>query len=119
MAKDLVTWKPNIDKTGATTLYQRKSGTYASGKPRKYRKRKIPKGNIHAKAASKFSGEQRFLGKTLPRMAWGAAKWAWRHPIASTALAFVPSAMKKITGRQRGLEWAPYRQYNKKGRKIR
>ena len=42
MAKDLVTWKPNIDKTGATTLYQRKSGTYASGKPRKYRKKLFP-----------------------------------------------------------------------------
>ena len=118
MAKDLVTWKPNIDKTGATTLYQRKSGTYASGKPRKYRKRKIPKGNIHAKAASKFSGEQRFLGKTLPKMAWGAAKWAWRHPIASTALAFIPSAMKKIASSQKGLIHPEFRQFNKKGRKV-
>ena len=26
--------------------------------------------------------------------------------------------VKTIAGRQRGLQWAPYRQYNKKGRKI-
>ena len=32
MAKDMVVWKPQINKTGATTLYQRKSGTYAAGK---------------------------------------------------------------------------------------
>ena len=119
MAKDLVTWKPNIDKTGATTLYQRKSGTYASGKPRKYRKRKIPKGNIHAKAASKFSGEQRFLGKTLPRMAWGAAKWAWRHPIASTAVAFTPRVIGKAYKRaDKGYSFPEFRNWNKKGRKI-
>ena len=66
----------------------------------------------------KTTGEQRFLGKTLPKALFKTAKFAFKHPISATALAFVPSAMKKITGRQRGLQWAQYRQYNKKGRKI-
>ena len=66
----------------------------------------------------KTTGEQRFLGKTLPKALWKVAKWGFKHPISATALAFVPAAMKKITGRQRGLQWAPYRQYNKRGRKI-
>jgi len=66
----------------------------------------------------KTTGEQRFLGKTLPKALFKTAKFAFKHPITATALAFVPSAIKKIAGRQRGLQWAPYRQYNKKGRKI-
>ena len=45
------------------------------------KKSKIAKGNIFAKA----SREQKFLGKTLPRMALGAAKLAWKHPITATA----------------------------------
>ena len=118
MAKDLVVYKPKIDKVGATTLYQRKSGTYAAGKTRKYTKRKHAKGNIFAKAGKKMSGEQKFLGKTLPKMAWGAAKWAWRHPIASTALFMAPTALKKIAGAQKGLVHPEFRQFNKKGRKV-
>ena len=51
-------------------------------------------------------------------MAWGAAKWAWRHPIASTALTLVPSAMRKIAGSQKGLKFPKYRQFDKRGRKI-
>ena len=78
------------------------------------KKSKIPKGDIFRKA----SKEQRFLGKSLPRMAWGAAKWAWRHPIASTALTLVPSAMRKIAGSQKGLKFPKYRQFDKRGRKI-
>ena len=78
------------------------------------KKSKIPKGDIFRKA----SKEQRFLGKTLPRMAWGAAKWAWRHPIASTALTLVPSAMRKIAGSQKGLKFPKYRQFDKRGRKF-
>jgi len=118
MAKDMVVWKPQINKTGATTLHQRKSGVYASGKPRKYTKKTHAKGNIFAKAGKKASGEQRFLGKTLPKMAWGAAKWAWRHPIASTALFMAPTALKKIANAQKGLVHPEFRQFNKKGRKV-
>ncbi len=117
MAKDLVIYKPKIDKTGATTLYQRKSGTYAAGKTRKYTKRKHAKGNIFAKAGKKASGEQRFLGKTLPKMAWGAAKWAWRHPIASTAILMAPSIGKKL-GASKKFSFPEFRQFDKRGRKI-
>ena len=119
MAKDLVIYKPKIDKTGATTLYQRKSGTYAAGKTRKYTKRKHAKGNIFAKAGKKASGEQRFLGKTLPKMAWGAAKWAWRHPIASTAILFAGKPIASSYRRaDKGYSFPEFRNYNKKGRKI-
>ena len=117
MAKDLVIYKPKIDKVGATTLYQRKSGTYAAGKTRKYTKRKHAKGNIFAKAGKKASGEQRFLGKTLPKMAWGAAKWAWRHPIASTAILMAPSIGKKL-GQSKKFSFPEFRQFDKRGRKI-
>ena len=117
MAKDMVVWNPQINKTGATTLYQRKSGTYAAGKTRKYTKRKHAKGNIFAKAGKKASGEQRFLGKTLPKMAWGAAKWAWRHPIASTAILMAPSIGKKL-GQSKKFSFPEFRQFDKRGRKI-
>jgi len=68
---------------------------------------------------NKSSKEQRFLGKTLPRMAWGAAKWAWRHPIASTALAFAPRVIGKAYKRaDKGYSFPEFRNWNKKGRKI-
>ena len=97
MAKELVVYKPKI-----------------TAKKSRYNKKRIPKGNIFAKA----SKEQRILGKTLPRMAWGAAKWAWKHPITFTALTLAPSAMKKIAGSQKGLKFPEFRQFDKRGRKI-
>ena len=42
MAKDMVVWKPQINKT------------------KKYTKKKVAKGNIFAKAGKQASGEQRF-----------------------------------------------------------
>jgi len=96
MAKDLVVYKPKITKKKHT-----------------YNKKNVSKGDIFSKA----SKEQRFLGKTLPRMAWGAAKWAWRHPIASTALFMAPSLLKKA-GQSKKFSYPEYRQFNKKGRKI-
>ena len=96
MAKELVVYKPKI-----------------TAKKSRYNKKRIPKGNIFAKA----SKEQRFLGKSLPRMAWGAAKWAWKHPIASTALFMAPSLLKKA-GQSKKFSYPEYRQFNKKGRKI-
>jgi len=94
MAKDLVVYKPK-----KTSL----------------KKNKISKGNIFAKA----SKEQRFLGKTLPRMAWGAAKWAWKHPIASTALMFTGKPIASAYRRaDKGYSFSEFRNYNKKGRKI-
>ena len=66
----------------------------------------------------KATGEQRFLGKTLPKALWGTAKLAFRHPITATALAFVPAAMRKIAGSQKGLKFPKFRQFDKRGRKI-
>ena len=96
MAKELVVYKPKI-----------------TAKKSRYNKKRIPKGNIFAKA----SKEQRFLGNTLPRMAWGAAKWAWRHPIASTALFMAPSIGKKL-GATKKFSFPEFRQFDKRGRKI-
>ena len=94
MAKDMVVWKPKVPKTN---------------------KKKIAKGNIMAKATK----EQRFLGKSLPRMAWGAAKWAWRHPIATTAIAFSGKPIAAAWRRaDKGYSFPEFRNYNKKGRKI-
>ena len=98
MAKDLVVYKPKITKKKHT-----------------YNKKNVSKGDIFSKA----SKEQRFLGKTLPRMAWGAAKWAWRHPIASTALMFAGKPIANAYRRaDKGYSFSEFRNYNKKGRKI-
>ena len=65
----------------------------------------------------KSTGEQRFLGKTLPKALWKTAKWGFKHPISATALAFVPAAMKKIA-KSPGLKFPQFRQFDKRGRKI-
>ena len=69
------------------------------------------------KISKKPTAEQRFLGKTLPRAIGGVAKFAFKHPISATALAFVPSAMKKIA-KSPGLKFSKFRQFDKRGRKI-
>ena len=61
----------------------------------------------------KTTGEQRFLGKTLPKALFKTAKFAFKHPITATALAFVPSAIKKG---ERVYKRTPYKQFDKKGR---
>ena len=71
----------------------------------------IPKGNILAKA----SREQRFLGKTLPKMLWGAAKLAWKHPITTTAAWLVGERMLK---KRPGFKYPEHRQFDKRGRKF-
>ena len=65
----------------------------------------------------KSTGEQRFLGKTLPKALFKTAKWGFKHPISATALAFVPAAMKKIA-KSPGLKFPQFRQFDKRGRKI-
>ena len=64
---------------------------------------------------SKASGEQKFLGKTLPRMALGAAKLAWKHPISTTAAWLIG---KKILKTKPGLKFPKHRQFDKRGRKF-
>jgi len=49
----------------------------------------------------KTTGEQRFLGKTLPKSLWKVAKWGFKHPISATALTFVPAAIKKFGPKKR------------------
>ena len=71
----------------------------------------IPKGNILAKA----SREQRFLGKTLPKMLWGAAKLAWKHPITTTAAWLVGERMLK---KRPGFKYPKHREFDKRGRKY-
>ena len=66
----------------------------------------------------KTTGEQRFLGKTLPKALFKTAKFAFKHPITATALAFVPSAIKKVANTQKGLKFPKFRQFDKRGRKI-
>ena len=65
----------------------------------------------------KTTGEQRFLGKTLPKALWKKAKWGFKHPISATALTFVPAALKKIA-KSPGLKFPQFRQFDKRGRKI-
>ena len=64
---------------------------------------------------SKASGEQRFLGKTLPRIALGAAKFAFKHPITATATWLIG---KKILKTKPGLKFSKHRQFDKRGRKF-
>ena len=66
----------------------------------------------------KTTGEQRFLGKTLPNALFKTAKFAFKHPKTATALAFVPSAIKKVANTQKGLKFPKFRQFDKRGRKI-
>ena len=87
MAKELVLYKP------------------------KSKKSKISKGNTFAKA----SKEQKFLGKTLPRMIGGLAKFAWKHPI-STTVGYVLG--EKLLKTRPGLKFAKHRQFDKRGRKF-
>ena len=72
---------------------------------------KISKGNIFAKA----SKEQKFLGKTLPRLAWGAAKFAWKHPITTTVGYLVG---EKMLRKRPGLTFPKHREWDKRGRKF-
>ena len=87
MAKELVLYKP------------------------KSKKSKISKGNIFAKA----SKEQKFLGKTLPRMIGGLAKFAWKHPISTTAAWLVGEKLLKT---RPGIKFPKHRQFDKRGRKF-
>ena len=73
------------------------------------------------KAGKKFAGkataEQKFLGKTLPKYVGKVAKFAFKNPITSTALFFVPDIVK-AAGKQKGIDFSPTRQYDRKGRKF-
>ena len=98
------------------------NGNYKGGKNLvKYNRLTAAKGKIKTWAVGmgkKASGEQKFLGKTLPKALFKTAKFAFKHPITATALAFVPAAMRGIAGKQKGLKFPKFRQFDKRGRKI-
>ena len=80
----------------------------------------------HGAQFQKYAGPSVRLAKGVGAGAMGAGKLAlragvlgWPGAIATGAYLGGKKLFKTIAGRQRGLEWAPYRQYNKKGRKIR
>ena len=75
------------------------------------KKSKVPKGDIFRKA----SREQKFLGKTLPRMIGGAAKFVWKHPVSTTAAWLIGEKMLKT---KPGLKFPKHRQFDRRGRKI-
>ena len=67
----------------------------------------------------KATGEQRFLGKTLPKALFKTAKFAFKHPITATALAFTPKVISKAYKKaDKGYSFAKFRNWDKKGRKI-
>ena len=108
--KDLVPYS----KLGSFKSKIRVSGEQAYLKY-KHKKSKLKKGIKDI--ASKTTGEQRFLGKTLPKTLFKVGKFAFMNPITATAAFMAPSAIKAL-GKQKGLSFPEYRQFNKKGRKI-
>jgi len=63
----------------------------------------------------KTTGEQRFLGKTLPKALFKTAKFAFKHPITATALTLVPAAIRKI-GTEKIAKRSAFKTFDKKGR---
>ena len=92
-----------------------KSGNYKGGKELvKYSKSKALLQKIKH-IGSKASVEQKFLGKTLPRLALGAAKFAWKHPI-TTAVGWAVG--KRALKKRPKFKYSEYREFDKRGRKF-
>ena len=79
----------------------------------------------HGAQFSKYAGPTVGLFKKTGSLALGTGKLALRAGVlgvpglAATGLYLGGKKLAKtIVKRDRGLQWAPYRQYNKKGRKI-
>ena len=94
MGKELVVYKQKIKKANIAS-----------------KSKGIAKGNIWKKA----SREQKFLGRTLPRMIGGLAKFAWKHPISTTAAWLVGEKLLKT---RPGIKFPKHRQFDKRGRKF-
>jgi len=88
----------------------------------KYSRVTAAKGKIKTWAVGmdkKMSGQQKFLGKTLPKALLGTAKWAFRNPITATALTFAPKVIGKAYKKaDKGYSFGKFRNWDKKGRKI-
>ena len=79
----------------------------------------------HGAQFTKYAGPTVGMFKKTGSLALGTGKFALRHGalgfpgLAATGLYYGGKKfVKTITKRDRGLQWASYRQYNKKGRKI-
>ena len=79
----------------------------------------------HGAQFQKYAGPTVKLGRTVGAGVMGAGKLALRAGalgipglVATGAYLGGKKLAKTIAKRDRGLQWAPYRQYNKKGRKI-
>ena len=98
------------------------NGNYKGGKNLvKYSRVTAAKGKIKTWATGvnkNMSGQQRFLGKTLPKTLMKVAKWGFRNPITATALTFVPKGISKMASSLKGIKHPGQTQFNKKGRKI-
>ena len=92
------------------------------GKSKKYlTKQKIK----HGASFAKYGGPTVGLFKKTGAAALGVGKFALKKGalgipglVATGAYLGGKKLAKTIVNRDRGLQWAPYRQYNKKGRKI-
>ena len=94
----------------------------AVGKAKKFIAKKQIK---HGAQFQKYAGPTVKLGRTVGAGVMGAGKLALRAGalgipglVATGAYLGGKKLAKTIAKRDRGLQWAPYRQYNKKGRKI-
>ena len=117
---NLVNTKNNVTGNKGTKLgRQYKIGMHKT-------KKFITKQKIkHGAQFQKYAGPTVKAAKGITGAALGLGKFAIRkgalgYPglIATGAYLGGKKLVKTIAGRQRGLQWAPYRQYNKKGRKI-
>jgi|TARA_R100000030_G_scaffold59408_1_gene44663 hypothetical protein len=108
--KDLVPYS----KLGSFKSKIRVSGEQAYLKY-KHKKSKLKKGIKDI--ASKTTGEQRFLGKTLPKTLFKVGKFAFMNPITAAGLYIAGGQAKKL-GQAKSFDFPEYRQFNKKGRKI-
>ena len=67
----------------------------------------------------KTTGEQRFLGKTLPKALWKTAKWGFRNPLTVIGGTLAYKGAKALgTKWGRGYNYSKLRQFDKRGRKI-
>ena len=67
----------------------------------------------------KTTGQQRFLGKTLPKALFKVAKWGFRNPLTVIGGTLAYKGDKALgTKWGRGYNYSKLRQFDKKGRKI-
>ena len=102
-------------KTNVSGKYSPKSKATGTAVA-KYDKLTAAKGKLR-QIAGKATGEQKFLGKTLPKALFKVGKFAFTNPVTALSIGLAPGIVSAM-GKQKGISFAGTRQYNKKGRKI-